>query len=603
MKTKISHGFRLTLFGLLIVLPIFQAHADKNIMVNQNTAMVSAAHPLAVKAGMDILEKGGSATDAAIAVQAVLGLVEPQSSGLAGGGFFLHYDATADELTSWDGRETAPLAMTPDIFANRAGTMEGFVAAMTSPDAVGVPGIPALLETVHQKYGRLSWAELFTPAIGHAENGFNITPRLYYLLSTDPFLQHNAAARELYFISNKDVSATSSDGAADKAADEAANETKSKLKAKAIGTSLRNPAYADTLKSLAESGAQSFYTGKIGKKIIADLADLKAQQLLTSEDFASYQAKQRPNLCRPYRAYKVCSMGPPSSGGVTLLQILGVMSHFDMTTNPIGGDGFVHLMTEATRLAFADRAKYLGDSDFVEIPVTSLLDESYLRQRSQLIDLEQALQNISPGTFNHPQKATTYLSAPSTEQPSTTHFAIRDAQGNVVSMSSSVEAAFGSRIMSGGMFLNNQLTDFSFLPVVDGKLVANSVAPGKRPRSSMTPVIIFNQDGSFFAAIGSPGGPKIISYVAQTVIALLDYDLTMQEAINLPRHVTTGKALELEAETPLTKLKPRLEAMGHKVVLKRQHSGLHGIRLNKNQATEIIDGGADPRREGRVLTR
>ena len=591
METKTSHSFRLTLFGLLIVLPIFQAHADKNMMVNQSTAMVSAAHPLAVKAGMDILEKGGSATDAAIAVQAVLGLVEPQSSGLAGGGFFLHFDATTDELTSWDGRETAPLAMTPDIFANRAGTMEGFVAAMTSPDAVGVPGIPALLESVHQKYGRLSWAELFTPAIELAENGFNITPRLYYLLSTDPFLQHNASARELYFISNKNVSATSSDRAT------------SKLKAKAIGTTLRNPAYADTLKSLAESGAQSFYTGKIGKKIIADLADLQAQQSLTSEDFANYQAKQRPNLCRPYRAYKVCSMGPPSSGGVALLQILGVMSHFDMTPNPIGGATFVHLMTEATRLAFADRAKYVGDSDFVEVPVSSLLDESYLRQRSQLIDPEHALQNISPGTFNYPKKATTYLTAPSPEQPSTTHFAIRDAQGNVVSMTSSVEAAFGSRIMSGGMFLNNQLTDFSFLPELDGKLVANSVAPGKRPRSSMTPVIIFNQDGSFFAAIGSPGGPKIISYVAQTVIALLDYDLTMQEAINLPRHVTTGKALELEAETPLTKLKPKLEAMGQKVVLKRQHSGLHGIRLSKNQATEIIDGGADPRREGRVLTK
>lgn len=591
MKTKISHSFRLTLFGLLIVLPIFQSHADKNMMVNQSTSMVSAAHPLAVKAGMDILEKGGSATDAAIAVQAVLGLVEPQSSGLAGGGFFLHFDATTDELTSWDGRETAPLAVTPDIFANRAGTMEGFVAAMTSPDAVGVPGIPALLETVHQKYGRLSWAELFTPAIKLAENGFNITPRLYYLLSTDPFLQLNASARELYFISNKDVSATSSDRAT------------SKLKAKAIGTSLRNPAYADTLKSLAESGAQSFYTGKIGKEIIADLADLQAQQSLTSEDFAIYQSKQRPNLCRPYRAYKVCSMGPPSSGGVALLQILGVMSHFDMTPNPIGGATFVHLMTEATRLAFADRAKYVGDSDFVEVPVSSLLDESYLRQRSQLIDPEHALQNISPGTFNHPKKATSYLTAPSPEQPSTTHFAIRDKQGNVVSMTSSVEAAFGSRIMSGGMFLNNQLTDFSFLPEVDGKLVANSVAAGKRPRSSMTPVIIFNQDGSFFAAIGSPGGPKIISYVAQTVIALLDYDLTMQEAINLPRHVTTGKALEMEAETPLTKLKPKLEAMGQKVVLKRQHSGLHGIRLSKNQATEIIDGGADPRREGRVLTK
>ncbi len=591
MKTKISFSLRLSLFGLLILLPVFQADADKNVTVNQSKSMVSAAHPLAVQAGMDILEKGGSATDAAIAVQAVLGLVEPQSSGLAGGGFFLHFDATTDKLTSWDGRETAPLAMTPDVFVSRAGTMEGFVAAMTSPEAVGVPGIPALLENVHQKYGHLDWSELFEPAIRLAEDGFNITPRLHYLLSTDPFLQYNASARDLYFISNKDVAATISDKIA------------SKLKAREIGTRLKNPAYADTLKNLAEEGAQSFYTGKIGKKIIADLADLKAQQSLTSEDFVSYQTKQRPNLCRPYRAYKVCSMGPPSSGGVALLQILGVMSHFDMTAYPMGNTKFVHLMTEATRLAFADRARYLGDSDFVEVPVTSLLDASYLSQRSQLIDPEQALKNIHPGIFNNTNATNSFLTAPSPEQPSTTHFAIRDANGNVVSMTSSVEAAFGSRIMSGGMFLNNQLTDFSFLPEVDGKLVANSVAPGKRPRSSMTPVIIFNQDGSFFAALGSPGGPKIISYVAQTVIALLDYDLNMQEAINLPRHVTTGKVLELEAGTPLTKLKPKLEAMGHEVVLKRQHSGVHGIRLNKNHATEMIDGGADPRREGRVLTK
>jgi len=583
---KISLSLRLSLFGLLIVLPMFQAHADKNGLTSTNKAMVSAAHPLAVKAGMDILEKGGSATDAAIAIQAVLGLVEPQSSGLAGGGFFLHYDAEADELTSWDGRETAPLGMTPDIFTSRAGTMEGFIAAMTSPDAVGVPGIPALLETVHQKYGRLDWAELFDPAITLAEDGFNISPRLHYLLSTDPFLQSNPSARALYFIAPDEVSQTP------------ANKNESKLKTKAIGTNLKNPAYADTLKSLAEEGAQSFYTGKIGKKI---MADLKPHYPLTSKDFASYKVKQRPNLCRPYRSFKVCSMGPPSSGGVALLQILGVMAHFDMTAYPVGGIGFVHLMTEATRLAFADRARYLGDSDFVDIPIDPLLNPSYLHERSQLIDSEQAQKNIYPGTF---ENLTTYLTAPSMEQPSTTHFAIRDKQGNVVSMTSSVEAAFGSRIMSAGMFLNNQLTDFSFLPEADGKLVANSVAPGKRPRSSMTPVIIFNQDGSFFAALGSPGGPKIISYVAQSVIALLDYKLSMQEAINLPRHVTTGKTLELEAGTALTKLKPKLEAMGHKVILKRQHSGLHGIRLNKNNdAAEMIDGGADPRREGRVLTR
>ena len=291
-------------------------------------------------------------------------------------------------------------------------------------------------------------------------------------------------------------------------------------------------------------------------------------------------------------------MGPPSSGGVALLQILGVMSHFDLSTHDIDDARVIHLITESTRLAFADREKYIGDPDFINVPVTSLLEASYIKSRSKLINPDKSLKKITPGVIKNLSFLTpTY----SLEQQSTTHFVVRDAEGNVVSMTSSVEAAFGSRIMSGGMFLNNQLTDFSFSPKKDGFTVANSVAPSKRPRSSMTPVIIFNQDGSFFAAIGSPGGPKIISYVAQTVIALLDYDLSMQEAINLPRHVTTGKTIELEADTRLSELKSKMEAMGHKVILKRQHSGLHGIRLLRDNSLEILDGGADPRREGRVL--
>lgn len=567
--------------------------------------MISAAHPHAVKAGVDILKKGGSATDAAIAVQAVLGLVEPQSSGIAGGGFLLHYDAATGDLTSWDGRETAPLAIRPDIFESRAGTIEGFVAAMTSPDAVGVPGIPALLEKLHQKYGQLDWADLFTPAIRLAEDGFNITPRLHYLLSTDPFLKNNPSARNLYFLPNDGPTNGPTDKPTDKPDDEASATThakkETKFKAKAIGTKLQNPAYADTLRNLAQNGAQGFYSGSTSQQIITDLAALNPHHALTIEDFKRYQAKQRPNLCRPYRSFKVCSMGPPSSGGVALLQILGIMSHVDVSAYPIGSAEFVHLMTDATRLAFADRGAYLGDTDFVDVPVASLLDTSYLHQRSQLLNPDQALKNISPGIFNGTRA---YPATPSPEQPSTTHFVIHDAQGNVVSMTSSVEAAFGSRIMSGGMFLNNQLTDFSFMSKADGKQVANSVAPGKRPRSSMTPVIIFNQDGSFFAALGSPGGPKIISYVAQTVLALLDHDMTMQAAINLPRHVTTGKKLELEADTELAKLKPKLEALGHNVILKRQHSGLHGLRLTKNGTSDMsIDGGADPRREGLVISK
>lgn len=547
--------------------------------------IVASAHPLAARTGIDILNKGGSATDAAIAIQAVLGLVEPQSSGIAGGGFILHYDESADELTSWDGRETAPSAITPEIFSNRAGTLEGFINAMTSTDAVGVPGIPALLETVHKKYGRLDWAGLFSPAIKLATEGFKITPRLHYLLSADPFIQNNPSARSIYFIQPGDT-------------DKISSENLTKLKAKSVGTLLKNPEYAETLIKLAENGAKSFYVGENSKKIISDLADLNPKQKLRQKDFSNYQAKQRENLCLPYRAYKVCSMGPPSSGGVALLQILGVMSHFDLSTHDIDDARVIHLITESTRLAFADREKYIGDPDLINVPVTSLLEASYIKSRSELINPDEALKNITPGMMKNYSFLTPTFSP---EQQSTTHFVVRDAKGNVVSMTSSVEAAFGSRIMSGGMFLNNQLTDFSFSPKKDGITVANSVAPSKRPRSSMTPVIIFNQDGSFFAAVGSPGGPKIISYVAQTVIALLDYDLSMQEAINLPRHVTTGKTLELETDTTLSELKPKMEAMGHKVILKRQHSGLHGIRLLRDNSIEILDGGADPRREGSII--
>ncbi|MGC6521844.1 MAG: gamma-glutamyltransferase [Candidatus Micropelagos thuwalensis] len=583
--SKLSYLPLLCLLGFFLALTRTHAYADNIEQPKPKNFIVAAAHPLAANAGIKILSNGGSATDAAIAIQAVLGLVEPQSSGIAGGGFILHYDASANELTSWDGRETAPSAITPEIFSNRAETLEGFIKAMTSTDAVGVPGIPALLETVHKKYGRLDWADLFSPAIKLATEGFKITSRLHYLLSADSFIQNSPSARSIYFIQPDDTDKISSDYS-------------TKLKAKPIGTLIKNPEYAETLIKLAENGAKSFYVGENSKKIISDLADLNPKQKLRQKDFSSYQAKQRDNLCLPYRTYKVCSMGPPSSGGVALLQILGMMSHFDLSTHDIDDARVIHLITESTRLAFADREKYIGDPDFINVPVTSLLEASYIKSRSELINPEKSLKNITPGVIKNLSFLTpTY----SLEQQSTTHFVVRDAEGNVVSMTSSVEAAFGSRIMSGGMFLNNQLTDFSFSPKKDGFTVANSVAPSKRPRSSMTPVIIFNQDGSFFAAIGSPGGPKIISYVAQTVIALLDYGLSMQEAINLPRHVTTGKTIELEADTRLSELKSKMEAMGHKVILKRQHSGLHGIRLLRDNSLEILDGGADPRREGRVL--
>ena len=500
--SKLSYLPLLCLLGLFLALTRTHAYADNIEQPKPKNFIVAAAHPLAAKAGIEILSNGGSATDAAIAIQAVLGLVEPQSSGIAGGGFILHYDASADELTSWDGRETAPSAITPEIFSNRAGTLEGFIKAMTSTDAVGVPGIPALLETVHKKYGRLDWAGLFSPAIKLATEGFKITPRLHYLLSADPFIQNSPSARSIYFIQPDDTDKISSD-----------NSTK--LKAKPIGTLLKNPEYAETLIKLAENGAKSFYVGENSKKIISDLADLNPKQKLRQKDFSNYQAKQRDNLCLPYRTYKVCSMGPPSSGGVALLQILGVMSHFDLSTHDIDDARVIHLITESTRLAFADREKYIGDPDFINVPVTSLLEASYIKSRSELINPDKSLKNITPGVIKNSSFLTPTFSP---EQQSTTHFVVRDAEGNVVSMTSSVEAAFGSRIMSGGMFLNNQLTDFSFSPKKDGIAVANSVAPSKRPRSSMTPVIIFNQDGSFLPPLAHRAVPKLFHMLPKQLL-------------------------------------------------------------------------------------
>ncbi|MDD9798702.1 MAG: gamma-glutamyltransferase [Alphaproteobacteria bacterium] len=551
-----------------------QGHATRGHATSGATsgAMVVAAHPLAAQAGRDILAQGGSAMDAAIAIQSVLGLVEPQSSGLAGGGFMLHYEAAKDELTSWDGREIAPAAIKPDIFITQTGKPQAFTQAMTDARAIGVPGVPALLAAGHKRFGRLNWEVLFEPAIELAETGFKISPRLYYLLHRDKFLRKNPTPRALYYHIQ-------------------ANGT---AKAKPVGTVLQNPAYAETLKQFAKQGAPAFYTGKIGAQIVAETS--RQGGLLTAQDMRHYQAKQRPPLCLPYRAYKICSIGPPSSGGIALLQILGHLSVFDMASFAPNSLPAVHLISEASHLAFADRNLYVGDSDFVSVPIADLLNMAYLRRRGQRINPNRALSHIAPGQFTN--KPTTQR-APnhSIAQPSTTHFVVRDKQGNAVSMTSSIEAAFGSRFMAGGMMLNNQLTDFSFLPEKNGKKIANAVAPHKRPRSSITPEMIFDKQGRLFALLGSPGGPRIIGYVAQTVIGLIDWQLSMQEAIDLPRHVAFRGVIELEADTQLGDHMQALQSMGHKVTLRAHHSGLHGIKI----IDQMLTGGADPRREGIVL--
>ena len=540
-----------------------------------NTGMVAAAHPLAAQAGRTILAQGGTAIDAAIAIQAVLGLVEPQSSGLAGGGFLLHYAADTHTLTSWDGRETAPAAMRPDAFApfatrtTTAQTKENFYRAVTSGLATGVPGVAAMFAQAHQKHGRLNWAHLFAPATRLAEQGFAVTPRLHYLIAHDPVLADDADARAYFFTPEK--------------------------KPHPVGHILKNPAYAETLRRLARHGAADFYTAaphSTGGKMLARLA--QTASVMTPQDLATYRAKQRPALCAPYRAYKICSIGPPSSGGVALLQMLGLLSRFDMAAHAPNSTAAIHLISEAARLAFADRARYLADADFVHVPVAALLAPDYLARRAALIRPNKRLPHARAGQPQGAQPRADNFAPPSI---STTHFVVRDRYGNAVSMTSSVESAFGARQMAAGMMLNNQLTDFSFLPTRKGKPVANAVAGGKRPRSSMTPVMIFNPHDQLVGLLGSPGGPRIIGYVAQTIIALIDAQMDMQAAIDLPHHISYRGQIELETGADWRTQKTALEKLGHKIILRRQPSGLHGLWL-KNGAWQ---GGADSRREGVVL--
>jgi gamma-glutamyltranspeptidase / glutathione hydrolase len=543
--------------------------------------MVSAAHPEASKAGREILAAGGSAVDAAIAVQLVLTLVEPQSSGIGGGAYMLHWDESTRALAAYDGRETAPTGATPELFLNEAGQAISFFDAVVTGQSIGVPGAVAMLYMAHQEHGRLPWARLFDPAIRLAEDGFIVTPRLNMMIGWSPALPQLPWAIDYLFTTDDEGTHTPL----------------------AVGTRLRNPAYARTLHLLADQGPDVFYKGEIAEAIVATVQNAPIRPgTLSLADMAAYQPIKREAICLEYRIYNVCGMPPSTSGGLTSLQILGILENFDMSALAPGSLEAVHLITEASRLAYADRDLYIGDTSFVDVPVSAMLNEDYLASRSRLIDTEQSMGKAiagNPSAMDQSGEVVPPLFAPnvSRARPSTSHFSIVDAQGNVVSMTTSIEAPFGSHMMTGGFFLNNQLTDFSFLPVIDGKPVANAVAPGKRPRSSMTPSMIFDDSGNFYAAIGSPGGSRIITYVTQTIVALLDHDLPMQDAVAQPRHVNRNGPLEIEAGTPLAELADDLKALGHTVSVKPIVSGLHGIRRTENG----LEGGADPRREGIAL--
>jgi gamma-glutamyltranspeptidase/glutathione hydrolase len=556
---------------LILVLLLLAAPALARDPAIAARHMVAAAHPLAAEAGREVLRGGGAAIDAAVAVQAVLGLVEPQSSGIGGGAFILHWDAAARSLVTWDGRETAPAAVTPGLFLRPEGTPMGFHEAAVGGRAVGVPGAVAALEAAHRAHGRLPWETLFAPAIALAEQGFAVSPRLAAAIAADrERLARDPAARAYFLLP---------DGAP-----------------LPVGHVLRNPAYAETLRAIATRGAAALRDGPIAEAIVAAVGGADWNPgTMRAEDLAAYRPVQRDPVCVLYRAWRVCGMGPPSSGGIAVGQILGLLSHTDtVSLDPRGADA-AHWLAEAGRLAFADRNLYVADSDKVRVPVRGLLDPSYLTARAQLIDRDRA--NASPRPGNPPWRDAALAPDDTVREHGTSHVSILDGDGNAVSMTTTIEDAFGARVMAAGFLLNNQLTDFSFRPESDGRPVANRVEPGKRPRSSMAPTMVFDSQGEVRVVLGSPGGARIIGYVAQTLVAILDWAMDPQAAIDLPRVVTVGTAVELEADTDAAALKEALEARGHRVAVRALPSGLHAIVVTARGLT----GGADRRREGAAL--
>lgn len=530
-------------------------------------SMVAAANPLAAEAGREILRAGGSAVDAAIAVQLVLNLVEPQSSGLGGGAFLVHWDNASRTVLTLDGRETAPSAARPERFLGADGKPMKFYDAVVGGRSVGVPGTPLLLEEAHRRWGRLHWARLFEPAIRLAEEGFPVSPRLNGLLGKEKFLLADARAKALFY---------TADGAP-----------------LAVGTILRNPAFAQTLKTLAARGMGAFYEGAIA----ADIVDTVTTHAgnpgdMTLADLAGYKVEERAPLCGRYRAFTVCGMGPPSSGAVAVQQILGVLETRDVGRLSPGPEA-VHWLSEAGRLAFADRALYLGDPAFVPVPVAGLVDPAYVRSRAALAGPDRSMGRAKAG---EPPQKRGFLFAPSDGiENGTSHISVVDENLNAVSMTTTIEDGFGARLMTrSGFLLNNELTDFNFAPVEDGKPVANRVEPGKRPRSSMAPTIVFDAFGRLYAVVGSPGGSQIIGYVAKTLVGLLDWQLDPQVAVDLPNFGSRNGPTEIEAGTEAEGWKAALEAKGHEVRAVEMTSGIQAIVLTPRGFL----GGADSRREG-----
>ncbi len=535
--------------------------------------VIVATHKLATDAGLEMLRKGGTVIDAAVAAQAVMGLVEPQSSGLGGGTFIVLWNAKTKRVETYDGRETAPASATPDMFM-KDGKPMAYPEAVLGGRSVGIPGTIAVLALAHKEHGRLPWATLFDPAIKLAEKGFPVGPRMAAAIDRDqgiPLVPGTAA----YFRPNG--------------------------KAPQVGDTLKNPDYAATLRDIAVKGAAGFYKGRIADAIVNAVTTAPYSAVkFTLEDLSRYQAKKRPPVCGTYRAYKLCTMGPPSSG-LTMLQALKMMERFNVAKLEPATAPPIHLMTEALRVAYADRGAYIADPDFIRVPSQGLLGPKYLASRSRVLSLERIVDRaaIKPGRPAGATLILQQLSNPDRARPGTAHISLIDDRGNALAMSTTVEGPFGSRLMAGGFVLNNQLTDFTFEPTTDGRRTANAPEAGKRPMSSMTPTLIFDKRGRLVAVVGSPGGARIIPYVTKTVMGLIDWNMAMADAVALPNATGRGAPTEVEqGRTPDTAVEA-LRTLGHDVKVTDygiSPSGLNSIRITKDG----FDAAADPRREGTV---
>ncbi len=531
----------------------------------QTGGIIAAAHPAAVDAGLQILAAGGSAVDAAIAVQMILNVVEPPESGIGGGAFMMYRDGDSGVMQMFDGREIAPAAASPDRFTV-FGWPVPLLLAIPSGRSVGVPGVLAMLEAAHSAHGRLPWAELFAPAIALANTPQPMSEVLQQQIDEDFSLRLFGGTRTAFVGPRHSQQ-----------------------------PQLHNPELARTLQTVAVEGASAIYRGPLAQQIVdAARGRWWWPSDLTLKDLADYRPEIRAPVCAPYREWTLCGPAPPSSGGITVLQILGLLAHTDWAQLEPQSPEAWHLLAEASRLAFADRAQFIGDPAFVEVPVEGLLQQAYLARRAGLIQAGRAMPQVRSGRPVGAQYAEASSWPAGRGTTGTSHFSVVDREGNTVSMTSSLEVPFGSRIMVNGLLLNSQLTDFDFRPTRDGRPVANAVAPGKRPRSSMAPFIVLDGDGEVRMAVGSRGGSRIIGYVAKTLVGVLDWGLTLQEAAALPNLIHRGDLLELEAGTALEDSAEYFRQLGHRVEVKPIRSGVHGVE----QIDGTWRGAADPRMGG-----